>query len=75
MNDNRIAKMSGHREPVEMLRVGTGEVLASFPSQREASRVTGIPCSSICKCCNRVYVTAGGFGWRKIVPAAGAAST
>ena len=42
----------------------TGELLATFPSTREAERVTGINQSSISKCCNGKLKSECGYIWR-----------
>ena len=49
---------------VQMFNKQTGELLATFPSTHEAERVTGINNSSISKCCNGKYKSAGGYIWR-----------
>ena len=49
---------------VQMFDKSSGELLATFPSQSEASRVTGIYRSHICSCCNGERKTAGGYVWR-----------
>lgn len=41
-----------------------GEVIAEFMSATEAHRQTGIPQSSISRCCNDLQKTAGGYRWR-----------
>lgn len=41
-----------------------GNLLAVFPSAKEAQRVTEIAQSSICRCCNGKRKFAGGFKWR-----------
>ena len=43
-----------------------GEVVAEFVSATEAQRQTGIPQSSISRCCNRLQKTAGGYRWQFI---------
>ena len=43
-----------------------GNLLAIFPSTREAGRVTGIDHSHISKCCNGKQKSAGGYIWRYI---------
>ena len=43
-----------------------GEVIAEFMSATEAYRQTGIPQSSISRCCNRLQKTAGGYHWQFI---------
>ena len=43
-----------------------GEVIAEFPSGTEASRQTGIPQTSINRCCNNKQKTAGGYSWKFI---------
>lgn len=42
-----------------------GNLVAEYKSTKEASRVTGIPQSNICKCCQHKYGrnSAGGFIW------------
>lgn len=42
----------------------SGELLNEYPSQREAARVTGVGRTSIRKCCQGTYHTAGGFKWK-----------
>ena len=51
---------------VQMLDKKTGELLATFPSTREAERVTGINQGSISHCCNGKLKSAGGYKWRYI---------
>ena len=41
-----------------------GNLLASFPSIVEASRVTGVNHGHIWSCCNGERQSGGGFGWR-----------
>ena len=41
-----------------------GELLATFPSIKEAERQTGIAVSNICHCCNGNRKMAGGFTWK-----------
>ena len=52
------------KRSVQMFDKQTGELLATFPSTMEAERVTGIDQSSISKCCNGKYKSAGGYIWR-----------
>lgn len=49
---------------VQMFDKKTGELLATFPSTREAERVTGISQSNISSCCNGKRKSAGGYIWR-----------
>lgn len=49
---------------VQMLDKSTGELLATFPSTMEASRITGISQPDICTCCNEKLKSAGGYIWR-----------
>ena len=49
---------------VKMFDKKTGELLETFPSTMEAERVTGIDQSSISKCCNGKYKSAGGYMWK-----------
>ena len=49
---------------VQMFDKKTGELLATFPSIREAERVTGINKGHISQCCNGKRKSAGGYVWR-----------
>ena len=49
---------------VQMLYKSTGELLATFPSTREAERITGINKGHISQCCNGKRKSAGGYIWR-----------
>ena len=49
---------------VQMFNKQTGELLATFPSTREAERVTGIAQSNISSCCKGKYKSAGGYIWK-----------
>lgn len=49
---------------VQMFDKQTGELLATFPSIKEAERQTGIAVSNICHCCNGNRKMAGGFIWK-----------
>ena len=51
---------------VQMFDKSTGELLATFPSQSEASRVTGIAFQNISSCCNGKLKSAGGYIWMYI---------
>ena len=51
------------RKAVEQLTVD-GEVIATYPSMKEAGRKTGIRDGNISKCCNGTAKTAGGYIWR-----------
>ena len=51
-------------KPVQMLDKSTGELLATFPSTMEASRITDINQGDICICCNGKLKSAGGYIWR-----------
>ena len=42
----------------------SGEFIREWPSTREAYRQLGIAHSSICKCCNGKYKSAGGYVWK-----------
>lgn len=53
-----------HSKPVQMFDKSTGELLATFPSLREAERVTGINQSNISQCCLGKYKSAGGYIWK-----------
>ena len=49
---------------IQQLDSLSGEVIATFESAAEASRVTGVDSSSISKVCRGRQKTAGGFKWR-----------
>ena len=49
---------------VQMFDKSTGELLATFPSTREARRVTGINHGNISSCCNGNLKSAGGYVWK-----------
>ena len=51
---------------VKMFDKSTGELLATFPSTREAERVTGINNGNISTCCNGKIKSSGGYVWRYI---------
>ena len=48
---------------VQMFDKSTGELLATFPSTIEASRITGINPGNISECCNGKRKFAGGYVW------------
>ena len=52
---------------VQMFDKKTGELLSTFPSTREAWRVTGINQSSISECCRGKLKSAGGYKWRYLL--------
>ena len=49
---------------VQMFDKSTGELLATFPSTREAARVTGISPKNISACCIGKRKSAGGYIWK-----------
>ena len=51
-------------KPVQMFDKSTGELLSTFPSTKEAERVTGINQGSISHCCNGKLKSAGGYIWK-----------
>ena len=51
---------------VQMFDKYTGELLTTFPSTREAERITGISNPHICECCKGKLKSAGGYIWRYI---------
>lgn len=51
------------KKTVYQLSKETGEIVNSFPSIREAERLTGISHTSISKVCNRRMKTTAGFVW------------
>ena len=58
----RIARCS---KQVQMFDKSTGELLATFPSIKEAELQTGISSGNICSCCNgNRDKSAGGFVWK-----------
>lgn len=65
MNDPHIiALLTNH--PAKSIHVMCIETDVVYLSVCEASRQTGIGQSSISKCCNGKYKTAGGYHWQKI---------
>ena len=61
------ASMTGnHNSPTKpVLQFSkTRELIAEYPSTREAERYTGCNQGSICKCCKGRLKTCGGFIWR-----------
>ena len=42
----------------------TGELIAEYPSTREAERQTGCSHGNICACCKGKYKSCGGFIWK-----------
>ena len=52
---------------VQQLRLRSDEVVATFHSQSEASRITGIPRKHISNCCLGRRETAGTFRWRTFI--------
>ena len=57
-------------KPVEQFDLATGRTIATFDSQADAARATGVDQSSISDCARGKYANAGGFGWRNIGPGA-----
>ena len=49
-----------------VLQIKEGKIIAEFHGTREASRITGISCSSISECCrgSTKYSHAGGYQWK-----------
>lgn len=41
-----------------------GEVIATFPSTREAARTVGVRCENITRCCKGKYHQAAGYKWK-----------
>ena len=51
---------------VQMFDKSTGELLATYPSTREANRITGINPGNISSCCLGKHKSSGGYKWRYI---------
>ena len=64
--EDNVAYSQPHlaKRSVQMFDKSTGELLATFPSTREAERVTGINHSNISACCLGKLKSAGGYVWR-----------
>lgn len=56
-------KRDSRRKCVQQLSL-TGDVVAIYESQSEASRRTGIPSQNISLCCKNNRLTAGGYKWK-----------
>lgn len=50
---------------IAIIQIFNDEIVATFKSAEEASRITGIDASSIRKVCKRKRKTAGGYIWRE----------
>ena len=58
-------KMSENRPSKPVLQFSkNGELIAEYPSTREAERQTGCYQSNICACCKGKYKSTGGYIWR-----------
>ena len=51
---------------VNQIDVNTGEVIATFKSMKEASRITGVNYDSIAHCARGDYKTGGGYKWERV---------
>ena len=51
---------------VNQIDVNTGEVIATFKSMKEASRITGVNYDSIAHCSRGDYKTGGGYKWERV---------
>ena len=62
----RVSKKLTNYEQVskEVQQLKDGQVLATYPSIKEAERITGIYNSNIVKVCQGKRKTAGGYQWR-----------
>lgn len=50
---------------VQQINVNTGEVIATFSSVKEASKLTGVNAGNLIQCCRgKKYKTVGGYKWR-----------
>lgn len=58
--------IGNHNKPKKSVLQFTkeGELIAEYPSTREAERKTGYSQSSISKCCKGKYKSAGGYIWK-----------
>lgn len=53
-----------HPKSKPVLQFKDGKFVAEFKSTGAASRATGAPQGSICACCNKKRLSAGGFQWK-----------
>lgn len=53
-------------KPVDQINPETGEIVASYPSVKEAVRQTGFGQTNISECCNGKRTTHKGFKWRYV---------
>ena len=51
---------------VNQIDVNTGEVIATFKSMKEASKITGVNYDSIAHCSRGDYKTGGGYKWERV---------
>ena len=57
---------SKRSKQVQQFDKKTGDLLATFPSIKEAERRTGIAQENICHACKGRYMSAGGFVWKYV---------
>ena len=58
-------KMSENRPSKSVLQFSkSGELIAEYPSGKEAQKQTGLPTSNICSCCKGRQKSCGGYIWR-----------
>lgn len=60
LEKNRHSRM----KPVLQIDKTTNQVIAAYPSAREAEKQTGVSYSKISMCCNGKNQTAGGYKWK-----------
>lgn len=46
-----------------VLQIKNGTVFAEYFGTQEAERITGVDQSDICRCCNGIHKSAGGYQW------------
>lgn len=65
LSEETRRKMSENRPSKSVLQFSkSGELIAEYPSAREAERTTGCSNSSICACCKGRQKSCGGYIWR-----------
>lgn len=64
LNTRAIIRLGSPSKPVEQLSIYDGSVLASYPSIKQAVRMTGINKTGISKCARGLGEQSGFFKWR-----------
>lgn len=65
-NESNIQNMLSQptRKTVQQIDIGTGEVIAIYPSQSQAAKAVGATVSGISFCCKGKYSTCKGYKWQ-----------